>query len=201
VDRTLDRAQGGLGIGLTLVHRLVSKHGGSVTAHSDGLGAGSEFVIRLPTIPTPATAGRSPDRNGTNGAARRLTMLLVDDNVDGAESLATLLRLVGHEVRVAHDGPAGIEAAAGWRPDVVVLDIGLPGMSGYEVARHLRTRPETQDAVLVAATGYGRDEDRKRSREAGFDHHLVKPVDLATLRPLLDSISSRLPAGRAAREP
>jgi signal transduction histidine kinase/DNA-binding response OmpR family regulator len=201
VDRTLDRAQGGLGIGLTLVHRLVTKHGGTVSAHSDGLGAGSEFVIRLPTIPAPAAAGRSSDRNGTNGAARRLTMLLVDDNVDGAESLATLLRLVGHEVRVAHDGPAGIEAAAGWRPDVVVLDIGLPGMSGYEVARHLRTRPETQDAVLVAATGYGRDEDRKRSREAGFDHHLVKPVDLATLRPLLDSISSRLPAGRAAREP
>jgi signal transduction histidine kinase/DNA-binding response OmpR family regulator len=182
VDRSLDRSQGGLGVGLTLVRRLVELHGGSVQAYSEGPGRGSEFVVRLPAL-----AGRN-QRSGDAGGAdlpsaprTASRVLVVDDNVDGAESLAMLLRLGGSEVVLAHDGPAGLEAAREFRPDVVVLDIGLPGMDGYEVARRLRADPATKDALLVAVTGYGRDEDRALSREAGFDHHLVKPVDLSHL--------------------
>ena len=119
----------------------------------------------------------------------RLRVVVVDDNVDAAESLAELLRLVGHEVHVTHDGPAGLEAARSLRPDVVLLDIGLPGMDGYEVARRLERRPGF-DAVMVAVSGYGRDEDRRASREAGMTHHFVKPIDFRALRSLLDSLSS-----------
>ncbi len=193
VDRSLDRSQGGLGVGLTLVKRLVEMHGGSVAAHSDGPGKGSEFVIRLPALaaaeaPAAGANGRPP------AAAGRLRVLLVDDNVDGAESLAALLRLAGHEVWLAHDGPGALEAAAGFRPDAAVLDIGLPGMDGYEVARRLRADPAAAPAVLVAVTGYGRDRDRERSREAGFDYHLVKPVDLAELHRALAAARPAVPA-------
>jgi signal transduction histidine kinase/DNA-binding response OmpR family regulator len=183
VDRSLDRAQGGLGIGLTLVRRLVELHGGRVEAHSAGAGQGSEFIVTLPCLTdAPQPAAEPPPARVEAGGPRRV--LVVDDNVDGAESLATLLKLLGHEVHVAHDGPAALRATADVRPEVVFLDIGLPGMDGYEVARRLR-RPGRNEALLVALTGYGQDEDRRRSREAGFDHHLVKPVDPAVLEELL----------------
>jgi CheY-like chemotaxis protein len=187
-ERRLDRAQGGLGIGLTLVRRLVEMHGGSVTAHSDGPGKGSEFVVRLPA---PAEGRKRELLRQQPGdpppalpsAARRI--LVVDDNVDAAESLAVLLRLEGHEVRVAADGPSAVAAAQAGPPQMVVLDLGLPGMDGYEVARQLRALPETKDALLVALTGWAQEEDRRRCQEAGFDGHLAKPVEWDALRQFL----------------
>jgi CheY-like chemotaxis protein len=190
VDRSLDRAQGGLGIGLTLVRRLVELHGGEVRAASAGPGRGSEFTVTLPArpAPAPAVAAPKPARSAAGPAPRRV--LVVDDNVDAAESLGRLLRLLGHEVAVAHDGPAALDAFAAARPEVVFLDIGLPGMDGYEVSRRLRGSRAGSDALLVALTGYGQDEDRARSREAGFDHHLVKPVDPAAIEDLLAAPAS-----------
>ncbi len=189
VDRSLNRAQGGLGIGLTVVSRLITKHGGTVVARSDGPGMGSEFIVRLPMISAPA--GKSGSSGGGEVAlrGRGLSLLLVDDNADGAESLAVLLRFMGHKVDLAYDGPAALAAAVTSRPHAVILDIGLPGMNGYEVARHLRDRPETRDLLLIALTGYGRDEDRQKSNDAGFDHHLVKPVELDVLRQLLERVA------------
>jgi signal transduction histidine kinase/CheY-like chemotaxis protein len=182
---TLDRALGGLGIGLTLVRRLVELHGGTIEAHSEGPGKGSEFVVRLPLLERP---GPGPAPEPAAPAAARASpqrVLVVDDNRDAAESLALMLRLDGHEVRVAHDGPAALEAAHAFGPEVVLLDIGLPRMSGHEVAARLLQQPHGGRRLLVAMTGYGQDEDRRRSRDAGFDHHLVKPVDPQTLRDLL----------------
>jgi signal transduction histidine kinase/DNA-binding response OmpR family regulator len=190
-NRSLDRSQGGLGVGLTLVKRLVEMHGGTVEATSEGPGKGSEFTVRLPAAPeapvvAPAPAAEAAaSLNGTT-TAPPLRIVVVDDNVDGAETLANLLGLIGNQVRVAHDGPAGIDAVHGFRPDVVLLDIGLPGMDGYEVARRLRG--EEGAPMLVAVSGYGRDEDRRMAREAGFEHHFVKPVDFVALRALLDSL-------------
>ena len=182
-DRSLDRAQGGLGIGLTLARSLVEMHGGRIGAASDGPGRGSVFTVTLPLRAEPRLdpppAGRDPAR-----AHRRTRVLIVDDNVDGAESLALLLRMSGHEVTVANDGPAAIAAAHATRPRIVLLDIGLPGMDGYQVAAELRRAG--LDTTLIALTGYGRDEDVRRSREVGFARHLVKPVDAATLESLLD---------------
>jgi signal transduction histidine kinase/response regulator RpfG family c-di-GMP phosphodiesterase len=180
---TLDRAQGGLGIGLTLVRRLVELHGGTIEAHSAGLGQGSEFVVRLPLLEQAAPQERAA--GPAAGKPRAQRVLVVDDNRDAAESLALLLRLDGHDVRVAHDGPAALEAAAAFGPEVVLLDIGLPRMSGHEVAARLLQQPHPGRCLLVAMTGYGQDEDRRRSHEAGFHHHLVKPVDPQTLRDLL----------------
>ena len=191
-NRSLDRSQGGLGVGLTLVRRLVEMHGGTVTARSDGPGTGAEFAVRLPVAPevadkTPASCPPS-SANGQDAAKQRsLCVVVVDDNVDGAESLGSLLEMLGHRVRVAYNGPDGIEAVRQSNPDVVLLDIGLPGMNGYEVARRLRREPDCR-ALLVAVSGYGRDEDRRMSREAGFDQHHVKPVGLPTLQQLLDSV-------------
>jgi two-component system CheB/CheR fusion protein len=184
-DRSLDRSQGGLGVGLTLVRRLVEMHGGTAEAFSAGVGHGSEFVVRLPAVPEvsglpPEAAPRRPAEKG-----RSLRLLLVDDNVDTAESLAMVLRLSGHEVEVVHDGPRALEAAQARRPDAVLLDIGLPGMSGYEVARHLRQQGHGPAPRLIAMTGYGSDADRQRSKEAGLADHLVKPVDPARLEELL----------------
>jgi two-component system CheB/CheR fusion protein len=192
-ERTLDRSQGGLGIGLTLVRQLAELHGGSVSASSEGPGRGSEFVVRLPLmpdgtrLPAPLPAegpGTSGNGQGPGGSRRRV--LLVDDNRDAADSLALLLQASGHEVRTAHDGLAGLEAARAARPEVVLLDIGLPRMDGYEVARRLRAQLG-HDVVLVALTGYGQADDRRRAREAGFNIHLVKPVDLDALERLLAS--------------
>jgi CheY-like chemotaxis protein len=190
-NRSLDRSQGGLGIGLTLVRQLVEMQGGSVEAFSEGLGRGSEFVVRFPAIvevlATPATdrAKRSDSQRG----AGSLRMVVVDDNADGAESLAELLGLLGHEVVVANDGPTGITIISEYHPDVVLLDIGLPGMDGYEVARRIRA-DFGRGPMLVAVSGYGRDEDRRLAHEAGFDQHFVKPLQLETLQTLLASIQT-----------
>jgi PAS domain S-box-containing protein len=168
----------GLGIGLALVKGLVDRHGGSVTARSDGLGKGSEFAVTLPLAkPTPVamTERANPVRRPQPGASQRRVMV-VDDNVDAAESMAVVLRIEGHEVRTAHDGEHAIQLASEFRPEVIVLDLGMPKMTGYDVARRLRAKPWGRDVVLVACTGWGQPEDRRRSKEAGFDHHLVKPV-------------------------
>jgi two-component system CheB/CheR fusion protein len=187
-ERPLDRPQGGLGIGLSLARRLVELHGGRVEAFSGGPGQGSEFVVWLPARAAPqATAGQENEsRPAVPSTGRRI--LVVDDNADAAESLAMMLQLNGHEVRTALDGPAALEAARAFKPQFVLLDIGLPGMSGYEVAGRLRQRPETQKAVLIAVTGYSQAEDRQRSKEAGFDHHLAKPVTLDELNAALNSL-------------
>lgn len=183
-DRSLERRQGGLGIGLTLVRRLVEMHGGRVEAASEGPGRGSEFTIRLPRLaleaPAPAPAP-APDRPA--GPARRV--LVVDDQPDSTDSLALILRLRGHEVRTASDGSSALEEFARYRPEVVFLDLGLPGMSGYDVARRLRAMPEARDVRLVAVTGYGTEADRERTRAAGFDVHLAKPVDPQAVETLL----------------
>ncbi len=187
-ERPLDRSQGGLGIGLALVRKLVELHGGTVEAFSAGSGQGSEFVICLPArAKAQPDAGQQNEPQLTAAPANSHRILVVDDNADVAESLAMLLQLNGHEVRIASDGPAALEAARAFKPRYVLLDIGLPGMSGYEVAGRLRQLPETQRAVLIALTGYSQEEDRQRSKEAGFDHHLVKPVSMAELTAVLNS--------------
>jgi signal transduction histidine kinase/CheY-like chemotaxis protein len=172
-DRSAGRSEGGLGIGLALVRRLVEMHGGTVEAHSAGVGRGSEFVVRLPLRPPPPAPAPPPP--APPSAARRV--LVVDDNADQALMLALLLRGRGHEVRTAHTGPAALEESVAFRPEAVVLDIGLPGMDGYEVARRLRQLPQLRGARLVALTGYAQEEDRRRAREAGFNQYLIKPVE------------------------
>jgi two-component system CheB/CheR fusion protein len=151
-------------------------HGGAVTATSAGRGAGSEFIVRLPVLTTFAGPEDKPVEGPSRAAPPRRRILVVDDNVDAAESNAALLRFIGHEVEVAYDGPSALAAARRFQPEIVLLDIGLPGMSGYDVARALRAQPEFQRTVLAAVTGYGQQEDLQRSREAGFDHHLTKPL-------------------------
>jgi signal transduction histidine kinase/DNA-binding response OmpR family regulator len=188
VDHAIDRSQGGLGVGLTLVKRLVEMHGGSVAAHSDGPGQGSEFVVRLPALSAAPDRPIAAGKNGTVGRpARALKVLVVDDNLDAADTLASLLERDGHQVRQAHDGLKALEMAGAFRPDAVVLDLGLPGLDGYEVAKRIRAARDGFDPVLVAVSGYGRDEDRRRTRQAGFDHHLVKPADLGALRSALSA--------------
>jgi signal transduction histidine kinase len=187
VDGSPNRAHGGLGIGLTLVKSLVELHGGSVEARSDGPGMGSEFVVRLP-LAAQATAARPQPAIGDADLLASRRVLVVDDNRDGAESLAMLLRLLGASVRVANSGSEALATAAAFTPDIVLLDIGMPGMDGYEVARRLRELPQLSDITLVAVTGWGQEEARHRSRSAGFDHHLVKPAELGTLKKLLASL-------------
>jgi CheY-like chemotaxis protein/anti-sigma regulatory factor (Ser/Thr protein kinase) len=185
-ERTLDRAEGGLGIGLTLVRRLTEMHGGTVEAHSEGPGRGSEFVLRFPWLPIAAVdAAPQQDLAPPPPPAPSRRILVVDDNLDGARSLAKLLRLFGNDVRTVHDGRDALELASEYQPQVVFLDIGLPGMDGLEVCRHLRRQPGLEQTLVIALTGYGGDDDRRRSQEAGFHAHLVKPVDLDTLREVL----------------
>ena len=189
-DRSLARSEGGLGIGLTLVKTLTELHGGSVHVASDGLDKGSEFTVRLPAIvkPTRETAnGTSDDRD--ESADRPVRILVVDDNVDLAHGLCKSINHLGHVVETANDGPAAIEMARAFHPEAVLLDIGLPGMDGYEVASRLRSQEGMSSLVLVAISGYGQEEDRRRSLEAGFEFHLVKPIDLGALGQILVRIS------------
>jgi CheY-like chemotaxis protein/anti-sigma regulatory factor (Ser/Thr protein kinase) len=176
VDRAIERKQGGLGIGLTLCRRLVELHGGTVKAHSEGPGKGSEFVVRLPALheaPRPLIDGTE----GGNPAARvRRRVLCVDDNLDACTSLAMIVRLMGHQVELAHDGRSALEKARLFHPDVILLDIGLPNLNGYEVCQRLRQEPEFAKTMIVALTGWGAAEDKRRSREAGFSLHATKPI-------------------------
>ena len=194
VDASLERSVTGLGIGLTLVKTLTELHGGTVDVSSGGVGQGSEFVVRLPTIVDTPEPPRPITTEPTATASLRI--LVVDDNRDAAESLATLLQFNGHETHLAYDGLEAVNAAARLQPDVILLDIGLPGLNGYEAARKIREQLIHKPPVLVALTGWGQDEDHRRSHEAGFDAHMVKPVDDSALRELLDKIG----AGKQARE-
>jgi len=183
-DQSLERSQGGLGIGLTLVRNLVELHGGSVSASSPGENQGSEFVVRLPMVAAPATHEAKPNQSSQVPLSRRV--LIVDDNQAAAKMLSLLLKSMGiHEVRCAGDGPSGLKAVEEFQPDLVLLDIGLPGMDGYEVAKILRCDPRHDSLLLVALTGYGQPEDRRRSKDLGFDEHLVKPLAMDTVRQLL----------------
>jgi signal transduction histidine kinase len=184
VDRSLTRAHAGLGVGLTLARRLIALHGGTITAYSAGLGRGSEFVVRLPLAregarPEAPAAPREPRPAGT----RRV--LIADDNAEFADSLAALLGARGHEVRVAHDGAQALREVETFTPEFALLDIGMPKVHGYELARRLRERADTANCVLVAVTGWGQEDDRRRAREAGFDRHLVKPVDPSDIEAIL----------------
>jgi len=196
VRGSLDRAQGGLGIGLSLVRRLVELHGGRVSAFSGGRGQGSTFTVRLPLRPGSPHAQGVPSADGLPGggaATSPLRVLVVDDNLDAADSLAALLEVLGHTTAVAHDGAQGLQAARGFVPDLVFLDIGLPGMSGYEVAREIRRTAALRKVVLIALTGWGSQSDQRQSQEAGFDQHLTKPVSLEALEQALAAAARGLP--------
>jgi signal transduction histidine kinase/CheY-like chemotaxis protein len=190
-DRSLGRAQGGLGIGLTLVRTLVRLHGGDVQAASAGLGRGSEFRVTLPLAAETSRPAKPVEAGGRTGATPLGRVLVVDDNLDAAESLAFVLQRSGADAQLASSGTEALALLDDRRPDVAIIDIGMPGMDGCELARRVRAREELRDVVLVALTGWGQEEDRRRSREAGFDHHLVKPVDVDTLRRLLASLQPR----------
>jgi PAS domain S-box-containing protein len=186
-ERGLDRSEGGLGLGLTLVRRLVHLHGGTVAASSAGPGRGSEFEVRLPL--DKAAGRRAQESAPVATASARYRVLVVDDNEDSAETMAALVGMWGHDVRTAHDAAAALQAAAEHRPEIVLLDIGLPHISGYEVATRMRALPGLEGTVLIAMTGYGQEEDRRRTREAGFTHHLTKPVPPETLKGILSSLA------------
>jgi signal transduction histidine kinase len=189
-DRSLARSEGGLGIGLTLVKTLTELHGGSVCAASDGPDAGSEFMVRLPAIRKPLIpAPKRQPGDRPDPPPRPLRVLVVDDHIDLAHGLSQLIGRLGHQVQAVNDGPTALESARAFRPEVVLLDIGLPGMDGYEVASRLRSQAGARSLVLVAITGYGQEEDRRRSHEAGFDFHLVKPIDLEILKRILNRIT------------
>ncbi len=187
-ERSLDRSQGGLGIGLALVQRLVEMHGGTVAVQSI-FGHGSEFVVRLPMAAAPEPSPVVAAEAGPNGSSLRV--MVVDDSVDTAETVAMLLKVWGHDVRMVHDGPSVLQAALDYRPQVVLMDIGLPGLDGCGVATLLRRQPELSGVVLVAMTGYGQESDRQRSLDAGFDHHMVKPADFRIVQQILAAISTK----------
>ena len=191
VDRSLEKSRGGLGIGLTLVRRLVEMHGGNIVARSEGVGKGSEFVVRLPAVVESAPA-RSPDgRDDPSASKSSLRILVVDDNKDSADSLAMMLRVMGNDARTAYDGQQGVDVAREFRPDVVLLDIGMPKLNGYEACRRIRQQAWSADVSIIAMTGWGQEEYRRRSQEAGFDQHMVKPVDPHDLLKILAGISTR----------
>ena len=190
VDRSLERAHGGLGIGLTLAKQLTEMHGGSVEARSAGVGKGSEFTLRLPVV---APAANAPpaivDHRATKPVKCRI--LVADDNRDAAESMGTMLRLMGNEVRIVRDGAQAVEEAEAFRPDVILLDIGMPRLSGYDAARRIRLARWSKGMALVALTGWGQDDDKRRAREAGFDRHVTKPVEFESLQGLLAELQTQ----------
>lgn len=190
-ERTLDRAQGGLGIGLTLVRRLVELHRGTVSAFSEGPGRGSVFTVRLPKVLAPRSSQPSLTAGRCDAIGRRV--LLIEDNRDAREMFRVMLELAGHEVLEAEEGVSGLELLKATRPDIAVIDVGLPGLNGYEIARRFRAEPDAHAVMLVALTGYGTPEARERSRQAGFDHHLIKPVDPDTLRELMQPAEIAVP--------
>jgi len=189
IDGSHRLSQGGLGIGLTLVRRLVDMHGGTVSASSEGLGKGSEFIVRLPLANGRPADSATP--SGKPAALAPLRVLVVDDNHDAADSLGMLLTVLGAETQVVHDGPSALQVLEAFHPALVLLDIGMPGMDGYEVARAIRREPAFHNVMLIALTGWGQDEDRRRTTAAGFDHHLIKPTDIDALRALMLSIQNR----------
>jgi CheY-like chemotaxis protein len=195
VESSRIRSEGGLGLGLPLVRGLVELHGGQVEAQSDGPGHGSEFIVRFPLRtgkrPVRRSAFPSPPANG-GGEAVGLSILVVEDNMDGRESLRDLLEIWGHKVDLAENGHEGVEQALALRPDVALIDIGLPGMDGNEVAQRIRASFGTDPLVLIAMTGYGQPDDRRRALQAGFDSYLVKPVDPAYLSRLLGEVGQQL---------
>ncbi len=195
-ERSLARSQGGLGVGLAIVKRLVELHQGRVEAQSS-LGVGSEFIVHLPLAVQPPNLVRTPVSNTASelntGALR---VLVVDDNVDATRSLGTLLRADGHDVQTAYAGFEAVELARSFQPDVAVLDIGLPELDGYEVAKRIRQQPNNFHTLLIAMTGYGRASDRDRSMEAGFDHHLVKPAAFEKLQEILATVGGRRSSDR-----
>lgn len=184
-DVSLERSRAGLGVGLTLVRNLVALHGGTVDVRSDGQGAGSEFTVSLPIDPNAQAQRATTDTVSDAPAANPLRILVADDNDDGREMLVYLLTAEGHTVAAAPDGPQALETALAFQPDVVILDIGMPGMNGYTVARTLRERADTSALVLVALSGLGQQEDKVRAAEAGFDRHFTKPLDVNALRAFL----------------
>jgi CheY-like chemotaxis protein len=197
VNRSLERSQGGLGIGLTLVKRLVELHGGSVEARSAGLGRGAEFVVRLPVITalcTEAKADARPVRHASDVPRR---ILVADDNRDAADSMGMMLRLMGNEVRTANDGVQAVEEAASFHPDLILLDIGMPRLNGYDAAREIRKQGWSHDTVLVALTGWGQEEDRRHAFDAGFDRHFTKPVSPLDLERLVAGLRPAEPLPRA----
>ncbi len=196
VDAAWRRAQGGLGIGLSLVKEFVALHGGSVEAHSDGPGKGSEFVVRLPA-PVAAAAVEPPTAAAEKSRGPRRRILVVDDNRDAADALAMILEILGHEVRTAHDGAAGVAAAAAFRPEVILMDLGMPKLDGYEAARRIRAETWGGEPFLVALTGWGSNDHRQRAHDAGFDRHLVKPVELDAITRMI----AKMPKDSATSEP
>jgi CheY-like chemotaxis protein/two-component sensor histidine kinase len=191
-DSAAGRATSGLGIGLHLVRTLTALHGGSVDVQSEGLGRGSRFTARLPRLLQEVEVARAAPPPRAPAPAPRVRILLVDDNEDASLTLAMLLRMEGHDVTVARDGPEALQIARAFRPDAVLLDIGMPGMDGYEVGRRLRADPTTADVVMIAVTGYGHTDARTRSKAAGFDQHIVKPVDPAALIQSLSKLGTRI---------
>jgi CheY-like chemotaxis protein len=199
--RALDRNQGGLGVGLTLVQRLVKLHDGRVEAHSAGVGQGAEFRVYLPCLQSPGQhdGSHATEVRAATEVCRRL--LIVEDNPDIADTTATMLAIAGHTVRCARDGAQAIAEAQSFAPEVVLLDVGLPELDGYQVARRLRQLPQTRHALIIGLTGYGMPADRQRGREAGFDHHLLKPADPAELRTLIESWSPNASDSERSEKP
>jgi CheY-like chemotaxis protein/two-component sensor histidine kinase len=198
-ERALDRAEGGLGIGLTLVKRLVALHGGDILALSEGPGRGSEFVVRLPALAQKTTKDRARHDARPRELPEPKRVLVVDDNRDSADTITALLLAWGHEARTLYDAQSVISVVAEFQPDVVMLDIGLPKINGYDLARQLRQSGNSRHIVLVAFTGYGQDDDRRRVREAGFDHHLLKPLQPEALAKIIDAVPAHVAAASAAR--
>lgn len=186
-ERSLDRSQGGLGLGLCLVQRLVEKHNGRVEVFS-ALGQGSEFVVHLPVMATPTQQRLDPAKLAPEPTGRSLRVLVVDDNADAVAAMVMLLNAAGHDVAIAYDGPTALEAALDYQPNVALLDIGLPGFDGFEVAKRLRLQPAFSNIMLVAITGYGQESDRQHSKDAGFNFHLMKPLDFGKLQQILATV-------------